>query len=48
VYKCWNVYTRGFDEVGDIALSVKKIARIENHIGVKDCASVKKIKLWQL
>jgi hypothetical protein len=28
MYKCWNVYMRGFDEVGDIASSVKKIARV--------------------
>jgi len=48
MYKCWNVYIKGFDEVGDITSSVKKIARVEDHIGVKDCASVKKIKIWQL
>jgi len=36
---------KGFDEVGDITLNVKKIAKVENHIGVKDCASVKKIKI---
>lgn len=47
-YKCWNLYTRGFDEVGDITSSIKKIARVENDIGVNDCASVKKIKIWQL
>jgi hypothetical protein len=36
---------RGFDEVGDIISSVEKIARVEDHIGVKDCASVRKTKI---